>query len=71
MISLLDIWNVGQLQLNKLVRKGGALKIRLYYNEEKIISHCKYFGLSYHKKFIRNGTEHHTAIKKTVWVWGW
>ena len=62
---------MGQLQLNKLVRKGGALKIRLYYNEEKIISQCKYFGLSYHKKFIRNGTEHHTAIKKTVWVWGW
>ena len=58
---------MSQLQLSKLVRKGGALKIRLYYNEEEIISHCKYFGLSYHKKIIRNGTEHHSVIKKTEW----
>lgn len=40
----------------------------IYYNEEDAISHSKYFRLEYHKEIIRNGTEHHTAIKKTVWV---
>lgn len=43
----------------------------IYYNEEKTISHSKYSGLGYHKKIVRNGTEHHAAVKKTVWVWGW
>lgn len=43
----------------------------IYYNEEEAISHSEYSGLGYHKKIVRNGTEHHAAIKKTVWVWGW